>query len=122
MHYFFEILFGFFAVIGIVYLTRDLLVWLQFKKKGFGHTVVCNVTSLSFDEIAALLRHYRHLLESPRASALIGHILLLHDPTNDDCLVSRFDLDALIDCFDEPIEVFSPQEWMENGAEFSYFR
>ena len=121
MQYFFEILFGFFATIGIVYLTRDLLVYLQFRKKHFGHTAVCNISALSFDEIAALLRHYRHLLESPRASALIGRIALLYDPASEECTVSHFDLLALVDCFDEPIEVITKKEWEERNADFSYF-
>jgi hypothetical protein len=109
-------LFGFFAAIGIVYLGRDLIEWLIFRKKAFQHTVIIDISGMDYDQIASILRHYRHLLESVRARALIGQIVLLHDPDSNPLSISQWDLDALLDCFDEPIKVCTPQEY---GSGFS---
>ena len=119
---FFEILFCFFTAIGIVYLMRDLCVWLLFRKKTYCHTVTVNITTLTFDEIASLLRHYRHLLESPRAAALIGRILLLYDPHHENVCVSRWELESLLDYFDEPISLCTPQEYIQMNEFELYFR
>ena len=118
----FQILFSFFTAIGMVYMLRDMTVWLVFRKKTYRHTVTANVTTLTFDEIASLLRHYRHLLESPRAAALIGRIVLLFDPTDEHTAVSKWELENLLDYFDEPIEICSPQEYIQRVEKNGYFR
>ena len=119
---FLKILFSFFAAIGAIYLLRDTVVWLVFRKETYHHTVTVNVTALSFDETAYLLRHYRHLLESPRAAALIGRIVLLFDPTDERTCVSKWELENLLDHFDEPITLSTPQEYVRLVEDGDYFR
>ncbi len=117
-----KILFSFFAAIGMIYLLRDAVVWLLFHKKTYKHTITVHITTLSFDEIASILRHYRHLLECPRAAALIGRIVLLFDPLDPNAYISRWEVENLLDCFDEPIELRTTKEYIHLIEKGNYFR